>query len=286
MIHYQWCFIVNNTLDQTYYTGACYNKKPLSPDRPKDLRTPDQNWADDAKAFIGYYAKARKPSGGVAKTAINSDKSKDLKSAYSTTDWPHKHGVRRETAAQMIRGINRLITYDEWKPNIADGTNGIAIVTLKNEEDDHKRFNADERGIIFYPSDCHFSMARCERTHRPDWDWIPNNDRGYAPGWCGVHVYNDQGRGVAPYFALWGYINDANGFLVEWARETQMKHEEQTLPISGPLPDVMVIGGADQDHVTYAYADQVWNSSDIQTHHCKEGGYLGEIRQIDCGFTC
>ncbi|KAI9787815.1 MAG: hypothetical protein M1816_007463 [Peltula sp. TS41687] len=289
---YKNCMIIRYQTDEFYYLGACYDSSPEgSKSNPHaDIRTPDQDWADDAKAFLGYYARASKPKRGAAKSAINSDKSASLQSVHATQNWGH-HRLASKTADQMIQGINRLIQHDEFKPNLNESVNGIAIVPLKWMPQKDKFYTEKHKtGVVFYPDDCaHHRSRSCERKHNAEWDWLPNNERGYAPGWCGVHVNNGQGRsasGYWDYFSFWAYVNDANGFMVGWAGEQQVKDKDETMGITGKLPLVMLLAGGDQEHVTFAYGGQRWDSSDKERHFCSEGVVDDEVRRIDCGFTC
>ncbi|KAF2681924.1 hypothetical protein K458DRAFT_342944 [Lentithecium fluviatile CBS 122367] len=94
----------------------------------------------------------------------------------------------------------------------------------------------------------------------------PTNERGYAPGWCGVHVKHYQKPDPSKdQYALEVSINDAN---------------------EGKLPWTLIVntGAVDADPVQFAYGGQTWDSND--KNRCSVGAYDNNERQMDCGFTC
>ncbi|KAF2679415.1 hypothetical protein K458DRAFT_314286, partial [Lentithecium fluviatile CBS 122367] len=94
----------------------------------------------------------------------------------------------------------------------------------------------------------------------------PVNEKGYAPGWCGVHVKQYQKpKPSKDQYAFEVTINDAN---------------------EGKLPYKVDIytGAIDTDPVRFAYAGQTWDSNNQS--RCSVEAYDNNVRQMDCGFTC
>lgn len=111
----------------------------------------------------------------------------------------------------------------------------------------------------------------------------PVNDRGYAPGWCGVHVIQHQKPDPSKdSYSLEAYINDNNENKIGGTD----KAGGPSLSLTSKLPYTLEIhtGGVDADPVSFAYAGQSWDSND--SSRCKVGAYDSGARQMDCGFSC
>jgi hypothetical protein len=111
----------------------------------------------------------------------------------------------------------------------------------------------------------------------------PNNDHGYAPGWCGVHViqYQKPDPSKDAYSLEVPRLNDANE-----AQIGNFNKGGPTASVTSKLPLTLEIktGGVDADPVSFAYGGQTWDSND--KGRCSVGKYDNGKRQIDCGFTC
>lgn len=111
----------------------------------------------------------------------------------------------------------------------------------------------------------------------------PTNEKGYAPGWCGVHVTQYQ----KPNPSKDSYSLEANLFD---ANENKIGGTSgkvgPTLSLTSKLPLTLEIktGHVDADPVTFAYGSQTWTSDDKS--RCKVGKYDSGDRDMDCGFTC
>lgn len=116
-------------------------------------------------------------------------------------------------------------------------------------------------------------------------NFLPVNDRQYAPGWCGMHVTQHQKPNPeTDQYKFDVKIYDANEQLIG-----ELMGAEAGAPISmsSRLPNYLVLEGGrvDADAVLFKYGSQTWNSKD-KDHHCKFGGYESNKREGDCGFTC
>lgn len=111
----------------------------------------------------------------------------------------------------------------------------------------------------------------------------PENNDGFAPGWCGVHViqYQKPDPSKDDYSLEVTHVNDAN--------ENKIGNSEKggpTASVTSKLPLTLAIktGGVDADPVSFAYGDQSWDSNDGS--RCSVGKYDSGKRQMDCGFSC
>jgi hypothetical protein len=113
----------------------------------------------------------------------------------------------------------------------------------------------------------------------------PVNERGYAPGWCGVHVtqYQKPNPAKDPY-QLEAKVIDANQNEIG---NSAGKHDT-VISFGSKLPEQVTIrtGKVDKDPVEFLYSSAKWDSNNKDTHHCSVGKYDNGKRQIDCGFTC
>lgn len=110
----------------------------------------------------------------------------------------------------------------------------------------------------------------------------PNNDKGYAPGWCGFHVKQYQKPDPSKdQYSLEVTLKDAN--------ENEIGSSGKVGPsvsLTSKLPLTLEIktGGVDADPVSFAYGSQSWDSND--GGRCSIGDYDSGARDMDCGFTC
>lgn len=79
-------------------------------------------------------------------------------------------------------------------------------------------------------------------------------------------------------------LKDANGELVGEVDYFDAPGG-QGVGVNSALPWVFIAttGAVDDDAISFAYADQFWDSNSGQ---CSVGGYDSGSRQMDCGFTC
>lgn len=110
----------------------------------------------------------------------------------------------------------------------------------------------------------------------------PINDKGYAPGQCGIHVIQYQKPDPAKdsYALEITHLNDNN--------EAKIGGTEKVGPsvsLTSKLPWTVEIktGGVDADPVSFAYGGDAWDSNDSR---CSVGAYDNGKREMDCGFTC
>ncbi|EAT77200.2 hypothetical protein SNOG_15535 [Parastagonospora nodorum SN15] len=106
----------------------------------------------------------------------------------------------------------------------------------------------------------------------------PTNNKGFAPGWCGIHVVQYQKPNPAKdsYSLEVTRVNDIPPFVRRlffpgWA---YCKCHQQAVKT----------GAVDADPVRFAYGGQSWDSNDKA--RCSVGKYDNGKRQLDCGFTC
>ncbi|KAF1844428.1 uncharacterized protein K460DRAFT_290108 [Cucurbitaria berberidis CBS 394.84] len=109
----------------------------------------------------------------------------------------------------------------------------------------------------------------------------PTNDKGFAPGQCGVHVKQYQKPDASKdSYSLEVYVNDANENKIG---EVGKSGPNVSLASKLPLTLEVKTGGIDKDPVSFAYGGDSWTSDDKR---CKVGSYDSGARQMDCGFTC
>jgi hypothetical protein len=120
----------------------------------------------------------------------------------------------------------------------------------------------------------------------------PTNERGYRPGWCGVHVTQYQKPDPSKdKYTLAATLKDQNqneigttggktGLTLLYGRP------KLVFPSKLPLPFVVNSRVIDSDPVDFEYDGVRWDSNNKDTHHCSVGAYDGGKREIDCGFTC
>ncbi|OAL05990.1 hypothetical protein IQ06DRAFT_313192 [Phaeosphaeriaceae sp. SRC1lsM3a] len=108
---------------------------------------------------------------------------------------------------------------------------------------------------------------------------MPVNDRGFAPGWCGVHITQWQTPN-----ALETKVFDANQAEIGNSGGKQ----GDKLKFGSKLPLwFLVDGSAGSDKpIKFEYDAQFWDTNDKDKHHCSVGAYDGGKREIDCGYTC
>ena len=97
---------------------------------------------------------------------------------------------------------------------------------------------------------------------------IKPNDRGYAPGWCGVHVVQYQKNEGPPATSgrsgTSDYRADVTIFDANQNQIGQVKLVDapagQAVNVDSKLPNVLevTVGKVDSDPVTFAYGDQSW----------------------------
>lgn len=111
----------------------------------------------------------------------------------------------------------------------------------------------------------------------------PNNDKGYRPGWCGVHVIQYQKPNPAKdqYSLEITALNDANENKIGGVGKSG---PNVSLMSKLPLTVEIKTGGVDADPVRFAYGSQAWDSNDSK--RCSVGKYDNGKREMDCGFTC
>lgn len=111
----------------------------------------------------------------------------------------------------------------------------------------------------------------------------PENDKGFAPGWCGVHVV--QFQKPDPFKDSYSLevtaVNDNNENKIGSTGKGG-----PTASVTSKLPWTIEIktGGVDADPVSFAYGGDSWNSNDKA--RCSVGKYDNGKREMDCGFTC
>ncbi|KAF2687029.1 hypothetical protein K458DRAFT_295702, partial [Lentithecium fluviatile CBS 122367] len=111
----------------------------------------------------------------------------------------------------------------------------------------------------------------------------PVNDRGYRPGWCGVHVTQYQKPDPSKdQYSLDAIIKDANENRIGGTDA----RGGPALSLGGKLPMTVEVrtGGVDADPVSFGYGGDSWNSND--KGRCSIGAYDNGKREMDCGFTC
>ncbi|KAH7413558.1 hypothetical protein DE146DRAFT_638041 [Phaeosphaeria sp. MPI-PUGE-AT-0046c] len=111
----------------------------------------------------------------------------------------------------------------------------------------------------------------------------PENDSGFASGWCGVHViqYQKPDPSKGSYSLEAPAVKDANEHEIG-----NFAKGGPTASVTSKLPWCLEIktGGVDADPVSFAYGDQSWDSND--KGRCSVGKYDSGKRHMDCGFTC
>lgn len=110
----------------------------------------------------------------------------------------------------------------------------------------------------------------------------PENDKGYAPGSCGVHVTQFQKPDPSKddYSLEIPHLNDAN--------ENKIGSSAKGGPdasVTSKLPFTLEItsGNVDADPISFAYGGDKWTSDDSR---CSVGKYDNGKREMDCGFEC
>ncbi|KAI4139973.1 MAG: hypothetical protein L6R39_006023 [Caloplaca ligustica] len=122
----------------------------------------------------------------------------------------------------------------------------------------------------------------------------PTNDRGYAPGSCGVHVTQYQKKDPAADpktnedgdYHLDVRIFDNNQDLIGEVKGARAL-AGQAVNEDSKLPWVLLVTAqsVDSDPVLFAYSDQHWAYADV-AHNCNFGKFSGGDRDGDCGFQC
>jgi hypothetical protein len=113
----------------------------------------------------------------------------------------------------------------------------------------------------------------------------PTNERGFAPGWCGVHVTQYQKPNPAKdQYSLAAKVFDANQNEIGNSGGKQGAN----LKFGSKLPLWFLVNSqaVDKDPIKFEYDGQFWDSNDKDQHHCSVGAYDNGKREIDCGFTC
>jgi hypothetical protein len=114
---------------------------------------------------------------------------------------------------------------------------------------------------------------------------MPENENGYAPGWCGMHVTQHQKPDPSKdKYRFDVKLFDVNENLIG---EVLDQVADKIIEVPSKLPHVMLVeaGNVDNDAVLFKYAEQHFGSND-QAHHCNFGAYDNMKREGDCGFTC
>tara|TARA_R110002003_G_scaffold534_20_gene20340 strand:+ start:5851 stop:6291 length:441 start_codon:yes stop_codon:yes gene_type:complete len=129
----------------------------------------------------------------------------------------------------------------------------------------------------------HPTVSTSTRTIETETDIAILDDKGYRPGWCGVHViqYQKPDPSKDQYSLEVTALNDANENKIG-----EFKKGGPTASVTSKLPLTLEIktGGVDADPVRFAYGSQSWDSND--KGRCSVGAYDNGKRQMDCGFTC
>jgi hypothetical protein len=113
----------------------------------------------------------------------------------------------------------------------------------------------------------------------------PVNDRGFAPGWCGVHVTQYQKPDPSKdQYSLEAKVIDAN--QNEIGSSGGKQGAKLVFDSKLRLPFVVSSGAVDADPLYFEYDNVKWDSKDTATHHCSVGSYDNGKREMDCGFTC
>ena len=115
------------------------------------------------------------------------------------------------------------------------------------------------------------------------------NDRGYAPGWCGLHVTQHQKVNPSDpnsHYLFDITIKDSNEDVIGSVSGADAP-ANVGVGVTSKLPWVVVVTAqnVDADPVLMAYSDQSWAYADA-AHHCNFGAYDGGKREGDCGFAC
>lgn len=111
----------------------------------------------------------------------------------------------------------------------------------------------------------------------------PVNEKGYRPGWCGLHViqYQKPDPSKDSYSLEITHLNDANENKIGGVGKSGPK---VSLGSKLPLTVEVSTGAVDADPVYFAYGSQSWDSND--KGRCSVGAYDNGKREMDCGFTC
>lgn len=117
----------------------------------------------------------------------------------------------------------------------------------------------------------------------------PVNDRGYAPGWCGLHVTQHQKVNPSDPNSHYKFditIKDSNEDVIGSVSGADAP-ANVGVGVTSKLPWVVVVTAqnVDADPVLMAYSDQSWAYADA-AHHCNFGAYDSGKREGDCGFSC
>ena len=135
----------------------------------------------------------------------------------------------------------------------------------------------------------------------PVWDlsFGENVPGDFKEGKCSVQLSqwrkNFKDENELDHYQLALNILDADRRIIGSATKQKAEH---TLEVANTvLPyDLFVIPGGhdkrghdnenyDKDPVRFWYADQYWLSNET-SHNCREGGYEGAVRRLDCEFDC
>jgi hypothetical protein len=178
----------------------------------------------------------------------------------------------------------------------------IDVSTLADKEDhdqeckdDNRRVNCDNGPYICQYATWNYSEGRTRRwkcgvpkrgMNFPGLDSDkPTNARGYAPGWCGVHVVQYQKPDPSKdLYKLEAKVFDANQNEIG---NSAGKHD-RVITFGSKLPASFTIRtrAVDNDPVDFEYSNAKWDSNNKDTHHCSVGKYDNGKREIDCGFSC
>ncbi|KAF1911513.1 hypothetical protein BDU57DRAFT_598800 [Ampelomyces quisqualis] len=113
----------------------------------------------------------------------------------------------------------------------------------------------------------------------------PTNERGYRPGWCGVHVTQYQKPDPSKdQYRLSAKLIDQN--QNEIGNTADVIEPKVELSSRLPLPFFVKSRAVDSDPLDFEYDGVKWDSNNKNNHFCSVGAYDSGKREIDCGFTC
>lgn len=114
---------------------------------------------------------------------------------------------------------------------------------------------------------------------------VGNNDAGFAPGSCGLHVTQFQKPDPSKdNYSIAAQVKDANGVEIGSIAKTD-SGSPVTVNSKLPNPVIITTEGVDADPVLMAVGADHFGSND-QEHHCNFGAYDSGKREGDCGFAC
>jgi hypothetical protein len=110
----------------------------------------------------------------------------------------------------------------------------------------------------------------------------PTNNRGYRPGWCGIHVTQYQKPNPAKDgYSLSAKVFDAN--QNEIGNSGGKQGARLSFGSKLPLPFIVNSRAVDADPLDFEYNGVKWDS---KSKDCSVGSYDKGKREMDCGFTC